>query len=150
MLSFGRHPNLLPLLIRVKCHAHLQQNKFRKVDFRDGVKSKSRFGLSLAGLGDINRDGYEGERAALILLMRRARGLFWKCVFLSQISPLALLTTGPKNTVPSTSTMAQLRVSGRNIRRFDTLHFLCVQNVAFMAGLAKYCLKSRQVKLVLQ
>jgi hypothetical protein len=104
----------------------LQQNKFRKVDFRDGVKSKSRFGLSLAGLGDINRDGYEGERAALILLMRRARGLFWKCVFLSQISPSVLLTTGLSSTAPSTSTMARLRVSERNIRRFVSHFFNCI------------------------
>ncbi|CAB3370851.1 Hypothetical predicted protein [Cloeon dipterum] len=36
-----------------------REEKFSRSEFRDGVKSKSRFGLSLAGLGDINKDGFE-------------------------------------------------------------------------------------------
>ncbi|XP_043525000.1 integrin alpha-PS2-like isoform X2 [Frieseomelitta varia] len=32
--------------------------KFRKVDSRDGESNRGRFGLSLASLGDIDRDGY--------------------------------------------------------------------------------------------
>ncbi|XP_076241155.1 integrin subunit alpha inflated isoform X2 [Calliopsis andreniformis] len=32
--------------------------KFRKVDTRDGESNRGRFGLSLASLGDIDRDGY--------------------------------------------------------------------------------------------
>lgn len=33
-------------------------NRFSKNHWRDGVNSKSRFGLSLASIGDINKDGY--------------------------------------------------------------------------------------------
>ncbi|XP_047113545.1 integrin alpha-PS2-like [Schistocerca piceifrons] len=33
-------------------------NRFTKNHWRDGVNSKSRFGLSLASIGDINKDGY--------------------------------------------------------------------------------------------
>ncbi|XP_059478388.1 integrin alpha-PS2 isoform X2 [Neocloeon triangulifer] len=36
-----------------------REEKFGKMEIRDGEKSKSRFGLSLAGLGDINKDGFE-------------------------------------------------------------------------------------------
>jgi integrin alpha 8 len=32
--------------------------KFKEVESRDGAKSKSRFGLSVASLGDVNLDGY--------------------------------------------------------------------------------------------
>ncbi|KAF4525253.1 hypothetical protein B566_EDAN012788 [Ephemera danica] len=35
------------------------ENKFRRMETRDGEKSKSRFGLSLTTLGDINKDRYE-------------------------------------------------------------------------------------------
>lgn len=32
--------------------------KFKELETRDGAKSKGRFGLSLASLGDVNLDGY--------------------------------------------------------------------------------------------
>lgn len=34
------------------------QNKFKELETREGTRSRSRFGLSLAALGDINQDGY--------------------------------------------------------------------------------------------
>lgn len=37
------------------------QGRFMKLDELDGVNSKSRFGLSLTSLGDINLDGYTGQ-----------------------------------------------------------------------------------------
>lgn len=36
----------------------IPQNKFKEVETREGVNSKSRFGLALSSLGDINLDGY--------------------------------------------------------------------------------------------
>lgn len=34
------------------------QHKFRKWHIRDGETSKGRFGFALAGLGDMDKDGY--------------------------------------------------------------------------------------------
>lgn len=33
---------------------------FFRYEFRDGKNSKGRFGLSVAALGDLNKDGFEG------------------------------------------------------------------------------------------
>lgn len=38
-----------------------QAGKFSSMNSRDGLNSKARFGLSLASLGDINKDGYGGK-----------------------------------------------------------------------------------------
>lgn len=46
--------------------------RFHKHHVLDGFNSKSRFGLSLASLGDINRDGYGGKTKVLVL--------FCKCI----------------------------------------------------------------------
>ena len=37
------------------------QHNFKRFDFLDGTQSKSRFGLALTSLGDINWDGFQGE-----------------------------------------------------------------------------------------
>jgi len=37
------------------------QHKFKRWDSLDGTAHRGRFGLSLASLGDINRDGIDGE-----------------------------------------------------------------------------------------
>lgn len=50
-------PQLLPNLL---CFISLQESKFDRYSAIEGEFAKSRFGLSVASLGDINRDGFEG------------------------------------------------------------------------------------------
>lgn len=39
------------------------QGSFNKSSFIDGMNSKSRFGHSVAYLGDMNQDGFDGKLA---------------------------------------------------------------------------------------
>lgn len=48
-------------------HVCLQGYRFYERNTRMGFNSKSRFGLALSGLGDINRDGYGGKSCAAVI-----------------------------------------------------------------------------------
>ncbi|XP_054288961.1 integrin alpha-PS2 isoform X2 [Macrosteles quadrilineatus] len=81
------------------------EQKFRSMNTRDGVNSKARFGLALASLGDINKDGYgdiavgapyDGpqERGAVYIYHGSATGIREKPSQVIQTSDLGLpLTT---------------------------------------------------------
>lgn len=50
---------------RVYIFYQIKNGVFGKVDKLNGYNARSRFGTSLANLGDLNKDGYEGEYAGV-------------------------------------------------------------------------------------